>query len=97
MDVLFLEEVEFKVEHTVFLRARVAPSREEVLRFLMANVGIELVDYHSFTVQPCMPPGWNPKAGGWDRQPVDLSETWDVVKAYSRAFRERTERDAAHR
>lgn len=86
MDLLFLEEIEFKVEHAVFLRARVAPSREEVLRILMENVGIELVDYHAFTVQPCMPPPQR-----------DHLESWDMVKAYSQAFRERTERAAAYR
>jgi hypothetical protein len=86
MDVLFLEHLEFRLPHGTVMRSRAAASQEEVLRSLMAAVGIELIDYGSFTVQPCMPPA------GRDRL-----ESWDLVTAFSKAYRERAERDARAR
>lgn len=86
MDTLFLETCEFRLPFVVVQRCRIQPSQEEVLRELMAAVGVELIDYGSFTVRPSMPPR--------DR---DLNESWDLVSAYSKAYRERAERAAARR
>lgn len=86
MDTLFLEEVEFYLPMTVAQRCRVAPSREEELRQAMAYVGLELIDYDSFTVSPSLPP-----------RSRDRLEPWDMFRVFSKAFRERTERAAAYR
>lgn len=83
MDVLFSEALQFNLPHEIVMRCRVAPSQEEVLRQLMQAVGIELIDYDSFTVQPIMPP-----------KPLAL-EAWDRVSVYSKAYRERRERETA--
>ena len=84
MDTLFLETIEFKVDHLVAVQCGTAVSREEVLRGLMEHVGLELIDYGSFTVRPCMTPRpWPP--------------TFDQVDAYSVAYRARAERAAGHR
>lgn len=85
MDVLFLEALEFKVQASVYYQHRNAWSREEVLRALMKETGIELIDYGSYTVQPCTPP-----------IPI-TSVVQYYVCAFSKAFRERTERDAMAR
>jgi hypothetical protein len=82
MDTLFLEVLTFKVTPLDVARARVAFSQEEVLRALMAGVGLELIDYGSFTVQPMRL-----------SSPRHL-ESWDLVSCYSKAYRERLERDA---
>lgn len=82
LDVLFLEVITFKVRTIDTARCRVAFSQEEVLRALMETVGIELIDYGSFTVQPVML-----------ERPRHL-EAWDLVSVYSKAYRERVERDA---
>jgi hypothetical protein len=82
MDVLFLEEIAFELPAIEVARCSVALSQEEVLRSLLELVGIELIDYGSFTVQPVIPP--------WHRR----LESWYLVSAYSKAFRERVERDA---
>jgi hypothetical protein len=86
LDTLFLETLQFQIPHVIATRCRIAPSREDELRQLMELVGIELIDYGSFTVQPCMPPARR-----------DRLESWDAVNAYSRAYRERAERAAAPR
>ena len=82
MDVLFCEVITFKVPGLEIARRRVAPSQEEVLRGLLELVGIELIDYGSFTVQPI--------------RYVDRStpEPEYLVSCYSKAYRERVERDA---
>lgn len=85
MDVLFCETVSFTVGALAFYRCRTAQSQEEVLRALMAEVGVELIDYGSFTVQPCKPP-----------IPIDQVLRY-FVAAYSKAYRERVEREAARR
>lgn len=86
MDVLFVENVQFKLPVTDVMRCRVARSQEEVLRGMLELVGIELIDYGSFTVQPLML-----------ERPRHL-ESWDLINCYSKAYRERVERDAmAHR
>jgi hypothetical protein len=82
MDTIFLEVLTFKVTPLQVARARVAFSQEDVLRALMVDVGLELIDYGSFTIQPMMLPA-----------PRHL-EPWDLVSCYSKAYRERIERDA---
>jgi hypothetical protein len=82
MDVLFLEEMLFRVQASTYYRHRNAWSREEVLRALMKEVGIEMIDYGSFTVQPVEPP-----------IPI-TSVVQYYVAVYSKAYRERVERDA---
>lgn len=82
MDVLFCEEILFRVPASVYYQRRIAPSQEEVLRGLMEEVGIELIDYGSFTVLPCSPP-----------IPITTVVQY-YVAAYSKAYRERVERDA---
>ena len=90
MDVLFLEELTFTVSDMHYYRAAVAPSREEMLRALMVNVGLELIDYDSFTAQPLALP----------RDPAERARAQSLrvrIEVYSAAFRERTERAAAYR
>lgn len=82
MDVLFCEAITFKVAPIDIARCRIAVSQEEVLRALMEVVGIELIDYGSFTVKPVVLPS-----------PRHL-EPWDLVSVYSKAYRERIEREA---
>lgn len=82
MDVMFVEAVTFRLPALEVAQCRIAFSQEEVLRGLLAQIGIELIDYGSFTVQPVMLP-----------TPRHL-ESWNLVSVYSRAYRERVERDA---
>jgi len=82
MDVLFCEEILFKVKPVEVARCRIALSQEEVLRKLMEHVGIELIDYGAFTIQHLMLPA-----------PRHL-EQWNRVSVFSKAYRERVERDA---
>lgn len=82
MDVLFCEVITFKVAPIDVARCRIAFSQEEVLRALMLEVGIELIDYGSFTVKPMV------------RGAPHHLEAWDLVSVYSKAYRERVERDA---
>ncbi len=49
MDALFLETLEFNLLGLLFAQCCVAPSREEVLRNAMAEVGLELIDYGDWT------------------------------------------------
>lgn len=86
MDTLFLETCEFKVARARAACCLVAPSREEVLRQLMAEAGLELIDYGSFVVRTAAAPRGR-----------DALEAWDQVSAYSTAYRERAERAAARR
>lgn len=82
MDLMFCEVIEFRLVHTVVMRCRIAPSQEEVLRQMMAEAGLELVDYGSFTIQPII------------QARAQTRETQaDLVSAYSRAYRERRERE----
>lgn len=82
MDVLFCEAITFKVRSIDLARCRIQFSQEEVLRALLEVVGIELIDYGSFTVQPVM------------QAPPRHLEAWALVSVYSKAYRERVERDA---
>jgi hypothetical protein len=80
MDVLFIEYLEFTLQVGDWNKCSIALSREESLREALEGIGIELIDYGSFTVQP-----------------MSYTETGSlkcVVRAYSKAFRERVERDA---
>ena len=86
MDVLFAEALEFCLPHGTIMRCRVAPSQEEVLRQMMAEVGIELIDYGSFTVRPI--------EGFAGPGPLAKDAMIDLVLVYSRAYRERREREA---
>lgn len=83
MDVLFLEEIEFQVPYRDFGRCKVAASQEEVLRAAMVVVGLELIDYGSFTVGIAV-------IAGDTRQPV--AEYSLRINAFSQAYRERLER-----
>lgn len=49
MDVCFLEMLEFELTYRQHAYCYTEPSREEVLRKAMAHVGLELIDYGSFT------------------------------------------------
>jgi hypothetical protein len=82
MDVIFCEVIEFTVRGATYFECRNAPSQEEVLRELMETMGIELIDYGSFKVMPIGTPNINAVGNGY------------LVSVYSKAFRERVERDA---
>lgn len=56
-DVLFLEHVTFKVAVKDYAYCRTGHSREEVLRKAMELVGLELVEYDSFTDTPVVGEG----------------------------------------
>jgi len=75
MDTLFLEELEFEIGRDEWRYCSIKPSREESLRAALAKVGLELIDYGSYTTQP-----------------FGVLQT--TVRVYSKAFRERLERDA---
>lgn len=83
MDVLFCEVIYFQIRTIDVARCRIALSQEEVLRGLMELVGVELIDYGSFTVQPILTPHGR-----------RILEPWELVSVYSKAYRERVERDA---
>lgn len=85
MDVLFLEEIVFRLPVGPWNQCSIAPSREEVLRQAMALVGIELIDYDSFTMVPTR------------YRDLHGEALICEITAYSAAFRERTERAAAYR
>lgn len=52
MDVLFCEIVQFIVPMTEFRRCCIQVSQEEVLREALVTVGLELIDYGSWTGRP---------------------------------------------
>jgi hypothetical protein len=84
-DTIFCEILEFEVEGLAFRHCAIAVSQEEVLRKLMATVGIELIDYGSWFATP------------WKyRQLPDAVPAMRVL-AYSKAYRERAERATALR
>lgn len=85
MDLLFCEILQWEVPLDVYGICRIAPSREEELRQLMAAAGIELVDYDAFVVKPVI-----------DRPP-QFDKLRVEITAFSRAFRERAERESARR
>lgn len=87
MDVLFLETLSFRLRHVTVAHCQIAPSREEILRRLLAEVGIELIDYGSFAVQPL------PVVRTPDQAPIAV----DMINAFSKAYRERAERATASR
>jgi len=89
MDALFLETFEFKLAFAVFAPCRVAPSMEEILRQAMAVIGIELIDYGSYTTTMVMPPAVDGI--------IDGSQATVEIDVYSKAYRERAERAAAQR
>ena len=90
IDVLFCEAIHFRLPATIYYRRAVAPSQEEALRGFMAEVGLELIDYGSFAVQP--------QALSWDPALPPRSPTVHVlVDVYSKAYRESTEREAGRR
>jgi len=78
MDLLFLEELRFKLSALDWAQAKACSSMGEALERALAYIGIELIDYGSFTAQP---------------QPNDVV----CISAYSKAYRERVERQAAWR
>jgi hypothetical protein len=78
MDTLFLDHLEFELTYRQHAYCGTAPSREEVLRRAMAEVGIELIDYGSFT------------------QHINSAAAIGI-NVYSKAYRERMERDTAGR
>jgi hypothetical protein len=81
MDTLFLEEITFELQVGTWNQCSVAWSQEEVLRQAMQHVGIELIDYGSFTVKPA--------------RYSETGSLKCLVSAYSKAYRERMERAAA--
>jgi hypothetical protein len=52
LDVLFLDHLEFSLSTLDYSRCSTAWSREEVLRKALEGIGLELIDYGSFIVQP---------------------------------------------
>jgi hypothetical protein len=52
LDVLFLDHVEFSLSTLDYSQCAIAWSQEEVLRKALEHVGMELIDYGSFIVQP---------------------------------------------
>lgn len=89
MDTMFLETLEFALPIITYAPCRVAPSMEEILRQTMATVGIELIDYGSFTATTVMPAAVDGV--------IDGALAVVEIKAYSKAYRERVERAAATR
>ncbi len=89
MDVLFLEHLEFKLPVNTFAVCQVAPSKEEMLRRAMVEVGLELIDYGSFIARDVPVPQVLQYA------PETIFQV--KVEAFSKAYRERAERAAAHR
>jgi hypothetical protein len=87
MDVMFLEVLEFTLPIATYAPCRVASSMEEILRQAMTAVGIELIDYGSFTATTVMPAPVNGV--------VDGAKATVEISAYSKAYRERMERAAA--
>lgn len=80
MDVLFCDTVEFELPVLEWNRCRTAVSQEEVLRSAMLEAGIELIDYGSFMT-------------------LIIADTTAIgrhiqVRAYSKAWRSRLEREA---
>lgn len=90
MDVLFLESLEFTLPILTYAPCRVAPSMEEILRSAMVRAGIELIDYGSFTATTVMPAATN---GGI----IDGNLATVEFAVFSKAYRERTERNAMAR
>lgn len=79
MDMLLLEELVFTLQAALWNQCSVAPSREEALRHALAQAGLELIDYDSYITLPC-----------------NTRERLGVrIMAFSKAFRERAERDHA--
>jgi len=89
MDTLFCDEVNFALSIAEYAPCRVAPSMEDILRASMAAVGLELIDYGSFTATTFMPA----ERGGV----IDGSQVTVQFNVYSRAYRQRAEREAAPR
>jgi len=83
MDVIFCEVIEFTLQVGTWNKCSVAFSREESLREAMEQVGLELIDYGSFTVQPM--------------SYTKTNSLECLVSAYSKAYRERAERATASR
>ena len=83
LDVMFLEVFEFTLSLADWSRCSAAWSQEEALRAGMECVGIELIDYGSYVVRPLSAPA--PRG------------STRLIIAYSKAYRERAEREAAGR
>lgn len=81
MDLCFLEVLEFTLLPIEMALVRCARSQEGVLRGAMATVGLELLDYGSFTAVALNLP----------------DVTAYRVTAYSKAWREKAERATASR
>jgi hypothetical protein len=86
LDVVFVEMIQFQLPLVDYGRCRIASSQEEVLRQSMARVGLELIDYGSFTVQPVV-----------DKRPPDPAGLQVLVTALSKAYCERAERVTSSR
>ena len=84
MDTLFLETLDFGIPLDVWAACQPEPSREEVLRKAMTVVGLELIDYGSFTAGKYFPPATPQMARA-------------LISVFSKASRERAERAAAPR
>jgi hypothetical protein len=81
---LFLETLDFAIPLDVWAACQPEPSREEVLRKAMTEVGLDLIDYGSFT----------------DGKYFDAAAphaALALISVYSKAFRERAERSAGRR
>lgn len=87
-DLVFLETLEFRLSIHDAAQVRVAQSKEEVLRQAMVLVGLELIDYGSFTEEAVMLKGGINLCG---------PEMKAVYRVYSKAYRERAERAAGLR
>lgn len=67
IDTLFLETLEFRMATGAWNQCSVAPSREESLREAMETVGLELIDYGSFTAVPIPYPHLGVRVSAYSR------------------------------